>query len=396
MGRISEFLEQYPKVSTRKAYRTGLRLFFDVAYKSERVNDDQHYEILADRYFQELESGSRKVSSDMVALADVLADKPPLTARTRIAAVKEFMACSGYELNHREVKNIHRRIPTGYSQTEERELDPDTLRMILQHCDLRGRALFLVLVSSGMRVGEVIQITLDDIDLERKPARINIRASYTKTREARVTFMSDEAVQAVRAWLQIRNSHMESSAGRNAGLVAHGLSTEKKLNDTRLFPYNYTTVNKAWTNAITSANLFSKDLTTGRMQLHVHQLRKFFRTMAATKIPVDIVEAILGHSAYLSRAYRKNTRDQLADYYLKAEPSITVFSTEDPETRQRVSSLEEENRQLKTEFNKIRDAQAKVQAVKASPEYQDVVAEYRKLEERLQRLERPEIEKGKS
>lgn len=355
MARISEFLEQYPKVTTRKAYRTGIRLFFDVVFKSERINDDQHYEHLADLYFPDLESGKRKYPSDIMALADVLADKPPLTARTRIAAVKEFMACSGYELTHREVKSVHRRIPTGYSQTEERELDQDTLKQILQHCDLRGRALFLVLVSSGMRVGEVIQITISDVDLERKPARISIRAAYTKTREARVTFISEEATEAVRAWLKVRTAHMASSAGRNAGLVAHGLSCEKKANDTRLFPYEYTTIIQAWTNAVTSANLFSKDETTGRAQLHIHQLRKYFRTMAATKIPVDLVEAILGHSAYLTKAYRRYGKEQLADFYLKAEPTITIYTTEDPETRERVSSLEEENRQLKSKIDEIGD-----------------------------------------
>lgn len=355
MTRIAEFLEQYPKVSTRKTYRSGLRLFFDIAYKSERVNDDLHYEQLADRYFQDLESGQRKMPSDMIALADALTESPPLTARTRIASVKEFMACSGHEMTHRDVKNVHRRIQAGYSQSEEADLDHDTLKSILQHCDLRGRALFLALVSSGMRIGEAIQITLSDIDLDRKPARINIKAAYTKTREARVTFISEEATEAVRAWLQIRTAHMASATSRNAGLVAHGLSTEKKANDTRLFPYQYGTVVTVWTNAVTAANLFSKDETTGRAQLHIHQLRKYFRTMTATKIPVDLVEAILGHSAYLSKAYRKYSREQLADFYLKAEPSVTIFTTDDPETRQRVSSLEAENRALKAKIDEIGD-----------------------------------------
>lgn len=364
MPRIAEFLELYPKINTQKAYRSGLRLFFDIIYQGSRVkNDDTHYEALADRYFAELEAGSRSVSSDMITLANTLQDKPPLTARQRIASVKEFFAYNGIDLTTRDLKNVKRRIPKGYAQTEEAELDRETLKRILQHCNLRSRAMFLVMVSSGMRVGEAIQITLNDLDLEKSPARINIKAAYTKTREARIAFMSTEAVEAVRAWLTIRTAHMESSENRNAGLVAHGLSAPKKKDDTRLFPYSYSNVDLTWENAIKAANLFTKDDTTGRKQLHIHQLRKFFRTQAATKIPVDLAEAMMGHSGYLTRAYRKYTRDQLAEFYRKAEPALSIFATEDLETRERVLSLSEENKGLKAGMDELRQELMAVRAV---------------------------------
>jgi len=353
MTRIAEFLAQYDKINTQRSYKTALRLFFDVVYDSPRVNDDAHYENLAARHLTELQDGTRTLAADMIAYANALADKPPLTARSRIAAVKEYFVENGYDLTPRDVKNIRRRVPKGYAQTAEREMSRETLKAILQHCDLRGRAIFLVLVSSGMRVGEVLAITLADINLDKKPAQIRIRAAYTKTREARTAFMSEEAAEAVKAWLTVRTAHMTAAGNRNKGLVAHGLSSEKKRNDDRVFPYEYGTINKIWETAVKKAGFFSKDEVTDRNQTHIHQLRKYFRTMTATKIPVDVAESLMGHSRYLSRAYRRHTREQIGEYYLKAEPVLTIFTTDDQEARGRLTTIEKENASLREEIESL-------------------------------------------
>jgi len=353
MTRIAEFLAQYDKINTQRSYKTALRLFFDVVYDSPRVNDDAHYENLAARHLTELQDGTRTLAADMIAYANALADKPPLTARSRIAAVKEYFVENGYDLAPRDVKNIRRRVPKGYAQTEENEMSRETLKAILQHCDLRGRAIFLTLTSSGARIGEVLAITLADINLDKKPAQIRIKPSYTKTREARTAFMSEEAAEAVKAWLTVRTAHMTAAENRNKGLVAHGLSSEKKKNDDRVFPYEYGTINKIWETAVKKAGFYSKDEVTDRNQTHIHQLRKYFRTQTATKIPVDVAEALMGHSRYLTKAYRRHTRDQIAEYYLKAEPVLTIFTTDDQEARGRLTTIEKENASLREEIESL-------------------------------------------
>jgi len=204
-----------------------------------------------------------------------------------------------------------------------------------------------------MRVGEVLAITLADINLDKKPAQIRIKSSYTKTREARTAFMSEEAAEAVKAWLTVRTAHMTAAENRNKGLVAHGLSSEKKRNDDRVFPYEYGTINKIWETAVKKAGFYSKDEVTDRNQTHIHQLRKFFRTMTATKIPVDVAESLMGHSRYLSRSYRRHTRDQIAEYYLKAEPVLTIFTTDDQEARGRLTTIEKENASLREEIESL-------------------------------------------
>ncbi|MEM2027605.1 MAG: site-specific integrase [Candidatus Bathyarchaeia archaeon] len=75
------------------------------------------------------------------------------------------------------------------------------LRQILNHMDAKGRSLFLVLASSGMRIGEALKLMVEDVDLASEPPRINIRGEYTKTGNPRIAFISSEAKETIQEWL---------------------------------------------------------------------------------------------------------------------------------------------------------------------------------------------------
>ncbi|HID43654.1 MAG TPA: site-specific integrase [Archaeoglobaceae archaeon] len=86
-------------------------------------------------------------------------------------------------------------------------MDHETLRTILQHMDVKGKTLVLMLASSGMRIRERLQIRLEDINLETDPAEIVIRGENTKTEEQRDVFISREAKQMLKEWLKVRESY---------------------------------------------------------------------------------------------------------------------------------------------------------------------------------------------
>ena len=48
--------------------------------------------------------------------------------------------------------------------TQEEVFTRDDIKRILLHLPLHGKALILLLVGTGMRVGEAIQLRLSDID----------------------------------------------------------------------------------------------------------------------------------------------------------------------------------------------------------------------------------------
>jgi len=326
MKSLNEFLALYSAKSTRNVYKAGITLFLETVYRVKRSEVDINS--LSARYLTE----DRDYMEDLLRFAVSLQDRPPITAKAYFAGVKEFLAANDIELTRRQIKTITNRLPKGNARTVERDMDVETLRKILAHMDIKGKALVMVLASSGMRIGEALQITLDDLDLGgdgRSPPMVRVRGEYTKTGMQRVTFLSREAREALSEWLKVRDSYLASAQHRNNGLVGRGIGKTKSLDDHRVFPFSMGVVDQMWTNALSKAGLLTRDSSTGRKQLRIHQLRKFFRSQLALKVPVDIVEYLMGHSGYLTDAYRRYTNRQLAEFYQKGEHLLYINIPQD-------------------------------------------------------------------
>jgi integrase len=330
--KIQKFFDLYPNAGTVKVYRAGIYLFFDSVYgevrKGKRVTaeEKEEYEKLAERYFSE----QRDYFEDLLKFITDLHDKPPISAKARISGVEEFLGYYGVEFTQRQRKQLSTKKPKGKSaRTAEKEIDTETLRKILTHLDLKGKAIILVLASSGVRIGEILQVTLSDVDLTSTPPEMVIRGENAKSGDTRTVFISQEAKEALDEWLKVRASYLRSAKNRNRGLVEQRKTEGKSVTDDRLFPFSDGNVREIWENALTKAGLWIKDNSTGRSQVRIHGLRKFFRSQLALSCPVDIVETLMGHEGYLTDAYRRYSRKQMGEYYLKAEHHVTVTGTGD-------------------------------------------------------------------
>lgn len=326
MASIDEFISELRTRNTQLTYRAGIYAFFDWKYgrvRKERKaspDDMEQYEALAYQYL----TTETSYATDLRKYAASMQDLPPQTAAIRLTGIREYLLFNDIEFSKKENRLIRSRMPKGGARTIERDLDHETLQTILAHTDVKGRALILFLLSSGMRIGEVLQIRIQDVDLDIDPATVTIRQEITKNRTQRYTFISKEATVALREWLKVRPAYLESSQNRNAGFVRQGIGSVKSLDDPRVFPFVSHVAQSMWGTALRNAGLACKDEATNRNQLHYHQLRKFFRSQMALSCPVDIVEALMGHEGYLTQAYRRYTRDQVAEYYKKAEGMITL------------------------------------------------------------------------
>lgn len=325
--KIKDFLERYPKRSTRDVYRAGIYDFLDSVYgrvrKGQRATEEERaeYERLADQYFNE----QRDRFEDMVRFAAYMQDKPPLGARAKIGGARELLIHYDVEFTAKQLKRLSMKLPKGKTaRTAEKDLDKEVLKRILMHLDVKGRACVLTLASSGIRIGVLMRIRLSDVDLSTTPAEMVIRGEHTKTGDQRTVFISSEAKEALEGWLKVRDNFLSSAENKNRGLVAKANARPKPRNDDRLFPYSERNLREAWDNALKKAELWNKDGTTGRNQVRIHAFRRFFRSQLALSCPYDIVEALVGHEGYLTEAYRRYPKKQMAEYYLKAEHHVTV------------------------------------------------------------------------
>jgi len=353
-----KWLETYSSPSTVRAYKWGLEQFFKVLGFQNSLEENANAYLSQKRNFEE----------DLKAYFISLKGKPPKSVNICLTAVKMFLMENGVELPALFWRRLKGRRKGSRALMLDKVPSNAELRQILSHMDAKGRSLFLVLASSGMRIGEALKLTIEDLDLTSEPPRINIRGEYTKTGNPRVAFISSEAKEALQEWLKIRENELQTAVRRSR----YG----KKAEDKRIWPFEANTAYFIWRNAIAKsgfAKRFQYNNSVERFTVHPHVLRKFFRTRMATVIPVDVVEALMGHEGYLTEVYRRYSLEDLAKFYKEGEHTLLVFASE--EVSKLRADLEERNRQLQTLINGL------------ASENMELKTQVKALTEKLERLE---------
>jgi len=367
MSRVESFLRMYPSKKTVSTYRWALNEFFKVVYGENEGKLEQH----AERYFTE----KRNVQGDIENFFVAIKEKPPKSVRLMLAAVRTFLVENDVELPQKFWRRLRVKVRGSRALTLDKVPSNVEFRRILMHMPIHGKALYLMLESSGMRIGEALQLKLDDIELNKTPTKINIRGQYTKSGNSRIAFVSKEATMVIQEWLKNRNQYLISAVGKSHKYA-------KNVEDDRLFPFMNNTAYAIWRNAVRKAGFLKKDKQTNRHTVHPHVLRKFFRTRMGTVIPVDVAEALMGHEQYLTEVYRRYTAEDLAKFYLQGESALLVF-TEVEEVGKLRAEVEEGKKQLQTLVNGLT-----AKSLKLEQENMDLKNRIRFTEEKLEELEK--------
>ena len=335
MNRVENFLKMFTSQNTVRAYRWALTEFFKSVYGENEHKLEEH----AERYFNEKRDYEQDIQNFLVAISD----KPPKSVRLCLTAVKTFLIENDVELPAKFWRRLIKRVRGSRALTLDKVPSNVELRRIIMHMPVHGKALFLTLASSGMRIGECLKLKVEDVEFDVKPVKVNIRGEYTKTGNSRIAFISREAAEAIQEWLKVRSQYIKAAAGKSH---KYGKTTE----DQRLFPFEANTAYAIWKNALRKAGFLRKDEQTNRHTVHPHVLRKFFRTKLGSVIPVDVVEALMGHEGYLTEVYRRYSYEDLAKFYSAGEAAVTVMAETEEVAKLRVE-VEERNRQLQMLVN---------------------------------------------
>jgi integrase/recombinase XerD len=124
------------------------------------------------------------------------------TVKTKLVSVQAFLRYLVEEgLVSADV--FGRRIRLHLPECLPRAMDPDDLRKLLSVIeDIRDRAMIMVLLRTGMRIGELLSTRVADVHIKER--RIEIYEGE-KNRLGRVVYLGDDAVMALRKWLKRRN-----------------------------------------------------------------------------------------------------------------------------------------------------------------------------------------------
>jgi integrase len=235
------------------------------------------------------------------------------------------------ELNLANQSKVQDKVPTA---TE--------LKQIIQCTDIRGKALFLTLVSSGMRLQDALSIILDDIffdNLNKNPPRIWLHCHKVNTDYW--AFLTDEARDSIKAWLKVRSTWLQQ-----AFIHSQKRGINKKQKDDRLFPFSEQSANVLWNNALRNAGLTVIDNNTKqkRRTIHIHTLRKFNRVTTGMVLSHDVCEALLCHLTGMTKIYfRPDGDNQLAKEYTKVMNKLRIITIpiQDTDTATTIDSLKQ-------------------------------------------------------
>jgi integrase/recombinase XerD len=231
---------------------------------------------------------------DIEAFIEALQDRglTPNTVRTRLCAVYAFIRfliekkVVSYELLERRIKlKLPDRLP--------RAMDPGDLKQLLSVIDnIRDRALLLLLLRTGMRIGELLNTKVHDVDLNNH--RILIYEAE-KNSVGRVVYYSDDAREALLSWLRVRNTFKEN--------LFYGQGHK---------PLCYEAARSMFNKYLEKAGLLYSGYT-------LHCLRHTFATdLLNARMPLECLRVLLGHTSLeVTRIYARltdKTREQ--EYFM--------------------------------------------------------------------------------
>jgi len=325
---LGKWMQEFRKETTQVTYRSALRKFkkaLGIADLGEYVKSEPN------------------AINDLKTFLRVLEGKPSKTVVNYTRAAKLFLKDQGVYVPEKEWTKLLRRgfMPKrARAETRDKKPTKSQMKQILNYADIKCRSQSLFLISSGARIGETSHLKIEDFNLDADPPEAIIRSEYTKGgMGGRTVYFSYEARDAMKDWLKIK----DTTSRRNGG------GTYK---DERMFPWIPNTARFMWNRACDKAGIGARDIRTGRRILHLHSLRKFFRT----KIGLDdkITNALLGHSEYLDDAYlRLEQEGEIAKEYFDAMPNVSVYEVENQALKDQASAMERENAELKRRIEQI-------------------------------------------
>ncbi len=261
-----------------------------------------------------------------------------------LCSLTHFFSINDVTINRKKIKKFMSESENKY---EYRSYTTDEIRRLLLTCDERERAIILILVSTGMRVGAVHPIRLKDLKKWRIDEdghyiyQIQVYSSSSKYRY--YTFCTPECALAIDNYLEVRQRYGEKLIKTETGWNppdAHLIIRAFNRKSFDFIPLPIQCRTTITTNIIVpklealnlrtrklpEKNSVKKSNPHQRGDLHpCHSFRIFAITqMQRAKIDKTIREMLVNHSTGLDSVYYKASEEEIYLEYLKAVDNLTI------------------------------------------------------------------------
>ena len=217
------------------------------------------------------------------------------------------------------------------------------IKKILEFSDQRSKTAFLVLASTGIRIGALELIRISDLERIDNLYKIIV---YSGDKEEYITFTTPECAKEIDSYLEYRKRRGEKIT-QDSYLLVRKFSPVTKVKGK---PFTGRSLRVTLQNNISNTDLRVIDHVNPHKRKQVpvmHGFRKFFtKQLVDSKLNPEIREMLLGHKIGLASAYYKPTEQEMLNEYLKAVDLLTI--NEENRLKLKIEKIQVEKSQLET------------------------------------------------
>jgi integrase len=314
-------------VSSLYQYVYGVYRFSEWACKNP---DD----IIADLVDDSGVASHRKINAFIDVIDAYLGDLTaqglsPCTISNYIKAVKTFCKTNKIALSLPFTVKTRVKHP-------DRAPKPEELAKVIDIADLRGKVIVSMMALAGFREGTLAKLRYshirEDYEANRIPIHIHVEAEITKGKyHAYDTFIGQEAVQYLRAYLELRKRGCKNIPHEQ---IVDNSPLIRNANTKHMQPISQNAIYKIIHDLFFQAGLIVKteykskthvkrEKVRTRYRLRPHSIRKYFRTQLGflNTIPVDYIEYMMGHTVSTYNDVKHNI-EKLRGLYASSGLSI--------------------------------------------------------------------------
>lgn len=257
-------------------------------------------------------------------------------------------------------------------------IDQNDIRTILLQChNRRLKTYLLVLASSGVRAIEACAIRVCDIDFSKYPTKLHIRAEYTKTKRSRNIYISKEATQYLKEWIEYRYGiNIDETKSINNQIAQCLVFQVHKIGTRKVTPRAiYQKLLQQFHDVLNEVGFdHRKDGMYGRRQITPHSFRRFAKTTISDSFGAgsDYSEWFLGHNKSTYYVSKPEVRAEI--YASKCDKYFTFLD---------YSTLQADGKTMEAKINEIKK-EKEIMSQKHEQEMKEMREQVRSVGSQLQ------------
>lgn len=325
-NKIESFLDRkfrYSKsYSTRRTYQTAIHRFQEFLISKYNLSLEDALPKLENHQLEPLET----LDQLFTFLSDFRIKRgnghySNASISLYITAVKEFLNSQNLHIYSEDLKQKFR-LPRKEIIYEE-GLTKEKIVRVLHNSSPKLQTAILMCVSSAMRLGELVQLRVSDVDFSTNPTTIHLRKETTKTRQTRLTHITAEATKALKDYMRRERGWSEGTPTDKYLFLVNNRDYTDPVVYNRAVRTTCTSLQLSLLRVISSIPELYQKNENGRNSIHFHAFRAWFKTQVTNAHQSDFAEALMGHQSTKLMYYRNNLKDRLKTY-LEIESVLTV------------------------------------------------------------------------